>query len=302
MRGRVVLLGAVWLGGCGAVRDRIDAWQHPEQVPPTDAQCRADVPSITCWVRVAGGTFRMGAQATDPAAPNHDPEALPDEGPVRDVTVRPFWILKYEVTGSTFSRCVNDGGCSAEDVAGEGGFSRWAATSVSGVGNLPINGISWDGARRLCAFIGGRLPTEAEWERAARGDDARRFPWGDEPGCGLITTSARYGSAATEEMRTSDCALGEPPLFHDLWGQGPYGTLGQAGSLWEWVEDAYDAEAYAKLPARNPRNTEGELRVQRGGGWLSNDPLELRSAARMAVQPDIKANDVGVRCVFGQGD
>ena len=258
-----------------------------DQPLPAEYKCESKSANTACFVYLPGGTFWMGAQATDPAAPGYDPAARPEEGPVHQVTVSPFRIQRFEAESSAFEVCAREGWCRPDDIAG-GAMSTYQVAEKAGA---PINQLSWEGAQRLCAFLGGRLPTEAEWEFAARGVAGRRFPWGAEPDCGVSPSDpSRVGPQAR-------CEVEGPQATGRLRGSTPEGLMGMAGNVWEWTADGYAPDAYARHAATDPTGPEGATtRVQRGGGWTSEDPLELRSAARGAMRPDQRMPDVGVRC------
>ncbi len=174
---------------------------------------------------VAGGTFAMGA----------DDEGEQDERPRHSVTVGAFWLDETEVTVAAYAECVAAGVCRAPDsLAG----SRLTSGHPEAFkkGDHPVVGVSWFDASGYCAFRGKRLPTEAEWERAARGDDGRHYVWGNE-----APDPARHGVFGG---RLSTEPVGSYPA-----GRGPYGHLDLAGNVWEWMADEYDPYAYRRESA-----------------------------------------------------
>ena len=172
---------------------------------------------------VPGGSFVMGCDAA----------GQEDEHPAHAVTVRSFLLDRTEVTNRAYSVCVNAGKCRAP-LPVTAGRDRFGPDAAFRGPEQPVSSISWDDARTYCAFAGKRLPTEAEFERAARGDDQRTYPWGNEP-----PSADRAVFAAS---RTAD--VGAHPA-----GAGPYGHLDLAGNVWEWVEDLYDPYAYRRSSA-----------------------------------------------------
>ena len=247
-----------------------------------------------CMVRVEGGPFLMGAQSTEPAAPGYDPDAAPDEAPPHRVTLSPFFIHLTEVTAGQYQACANAGACPASEVLSPGGDFNY---NVFGRHLHPMNGISWQGAAAFCRAIGGRLPTEAEWERAARAGDARKYPWGDEPADCLH-------AVMHEGAQPSGCGLDHT---QEAWvppkqGGHPLGLRHMAGNVWEWTADWYDETYYRQSPDRDPRGpNDGTRRVQRGGGFAGADPVELRAAFRAALPPDVRQSDLGFRCAADDG-
>lgn len=254
-------------------------------------------PSDDCFLRVPAGPFRMGAQGAAPTAPGYDPAAEPHEGPVHVVHLDGYWIGRTEFTVSLWQRCVEERWCDPADAAaGSALFNQGSDRR-----NHPINGVTWSGAQRACAWLGGRLPTEAEWERAARGDDLRRWPWGDLPRCGVMphrTTPTGAGASVPDDQAEAECALSGTQSTGRLRGSSPVGALGMGGNVWEWVADWYAPDAYTHHADTNPTGpAHGVARVQRGGGWTSLDPLDLRAAVRAHLRPDQRVHDVGFRCV-----
>ena len=189
-----------------------------------------------------------------------------DERPVRVRTLPAFRIDRTEVTRAMYARCVTARRCPPLPID--------LAADV----DLPVTNVNWSEARAFCAFAGGRLPTEDEWEKAARGSDGREFPWGGELDC----ARANWGNFENE----GPCAGKNPgkPVVAGSTPQGasPFGALDMAGNVWEWVADRYDRD-----PAR---------RVVRGGSCCSYF-VEPRAANRNAWDPGHRDGDLGFRCV-----
>lgn len=290
-------LAAALVGlGCGRPADPapVNDLQLPAGIRemPASFDC-ARSRAIACYVAIPGATFKMGAQATDPAAPGYDPAASPGEGPVHEVTVSPFWMQKHEVSTNIATRCIETGGCDrAEFASGEPLLNLGTDHNEH-----PINAITWEGARQVCAWAGGRLATEAEWELAARGTDGRRWPWGNTVACPTVGVDPKQ---PWEIGHTAPPCLQRGTLpFNDLRGPSPQEVVGMGGSVWEWVADWYAEDAYAQHAAKDPRGPEtGTRRTQRGGGWMDEDPTEMRATNRIGVDPSAKLPDVGARCVW----
>ena len=204
---------------------------------------------------VPGGTFMMGL----------DDRGIPDENPAHAVTVRSFLLDITEVTNEAYRKCVDAGACRRPVYLNteKGGFEP---LEVFRTPNRPVNGVSHEDAEAYCKFAGKRLPSEPEWERAARGDDARLFPWGnDMPSPNL----AVYRSKVT-------APVGSRPK-----GKGPYGHLDMAGNVWEWTASRYDPFAYTRstaaqgIPAECPVILETQNTLRRRGkqGFTGTNPI-----------------------------
>lgn len=258
----------------------------PASGPPDTLRCDHPGHDKRCFVQVPGGTFPMGAQATDPQLPGYDPDARPDEGPVHAVTVSSFWMQADEVQLWDWLECVKSGACpdAPGPVAGLGAMGQTAAQ------------LTWDEARAYCGSLGGRLPTEAEWEFVARSGGDRRFPWGNKPPCALGRSDDAWHQAPPGQRAIVRGCEADSPSARDP-GDLPIRDL--AWGHWEWTADWYDASAYTAAAVTNPKGPPtGTRRVQRGGSWAAEDPVDHRSAARMSMLPDARVFDVGVRCAW----
>ncbi|MEZ0397212.1 MAG: formylglycine-generating enzyme family protein [Anaerolineales bacterium] len=225
---------------------------------------------------IPGGTFWMGSDSTDS-------EADTDEFPRHPVTLDGFYIYTHEVTNEMYARCVAAGGCMPVQMFESGPTSHYDDPAYA---NHPVVGVDWLMARDYCVWAGGRLPTEAEWELAARGLESLRYPWGsEEPACDRVNMLGCRAPADT--VQVGSYALGNSP--YDVWDM--------AGNVWEWVNDWYDEDYYVFSPANNPLGPYyGELKTVRGGG-LYSEPVQMRTAARVGANPHRAYEDVGFRCV-----
>jgi formylglycine-generating enzyme required for sulfatase activity len=212
-------------------------------------------------VLVPSGEFTMGSPAGDI-----------DEQPAHRVLVDAFLMDKYEVSVRQYAAFLQE--------AGGDRPSEWKTMNKTSYQNRPVMGVDWADAVRYCKWIGKRLPTEAEWEKAARGTDGRLFPWGDEPPTPL---HANFGKG-----RSNDPGLLSPVGTLEL-GKSPYGIYDMAGNVWEWVSDWYDENYYKSSPTQNPAGPSmGGFKVIRGGSWASS-PRNLRSADRYWDPPSFRS-------------
>jgi iron(II)-dependent oxidoreductase len=198
-----------------------------------------------------------------------------------------------EVPSSSYARCVSKDTCPVDSVRSDGSLFNLHKQERR---EHPINGVDWRGAAAYCSFIGARLPTEAEWEAAARGDDGRRWPWGSKPGCGV----REHSDNPRWSLQVADAEVCEnvgTVISRETRGDGPFGTNAMAGNVAEWVADWYVADSYAVNP-QGLATAAGQLRVVRGGSWLDSDPSLLRSSARAGIAPESRLPDVGFRCAW----
>jgi formylglycine-generating enzyme required for sulfatase activity len=203
-----------------------------------------------------------------------------DERPARKLYLPAFLIDHHEVTAREYGRCVAAGRCAAPPSPASS-----TARGESARANLPVAAVSFHDAAAYCAFVGKRLPTEQEWEKAARGPTGRRFPWGDDFECGR----GNFGNFGGDGRCAEDGAPGRPVAVGSFKsGASPYGPLDLAGNVWEWVDGRYD---YAPLL----RAEMGALRVLRGGGCCSIFGLP-RASDRLALPAAYRDVDIGFRC------
>lgn len=219
-------------------------------------------------VGIPAGELAMGSDRGDD-----------DEQPVHRIVIKAFYLDAFEVTVSRY----------AEFLASQKSDPpfKWNEALAGPHGNKPVTGVDWYDARDYCRWVGKRLPTEAEWEMAARGTEGRLYPWGDEhPTKGHV-------NAGQTKWRGYDTLtnVGRYEL-----GKSRSGVYDLAGNLWEWVADWYDPAYYQYSPRDNPPGPSvGPLKVMRGGAW-NNDAKSIRSMNRAGYTPDARRNDVGFRC------
>jgi serine/threonine-protein kinase len=210
-----------------------------------------------------------------------------DEHPQHTVRLNDFWIDRTEVTNRQYEQCVQAGACRASTCAGR--------SELDGA-NHPVVCVDWEQARAYCAWVGARLPTEAEWEKAARGTDGRTYPWGntfDGSQLNFCDKNCEFDwkDAASDDGYARTAPVGSYPA-----GASPYGALDMAGNVWEWVADWYAADYYSRSTERNPPGPDsGQYRVLRGGSWW-DDRDRVRSALRAGHDPSDGHYDYGLRC------
>lgn len=233
---------------------------------------------------IPAGSFWMGCNS----AVDNDCDS--DESPYHEVTLSGYYIDKTEVTVDDYADCVTAGACTAPSTA-KANYCNW---EVSGKGNHPVNCVNWSQAGEYCTWAGKRLPTEAEWEKAARGTDGRKYPWGNEDATceyAVMYDGTDYGCGTNS---TWDVCSKSPA------GDSPYGLCDMSGNVWEWVSDWYDFGYYTNSPASNPTGpVSGSDRVVRGGSFDFSGGA-LRASNRNYYNPSYVNDSRGFRCVRPQ--
>ena len=213
-------------------------------------------------VYIPEGSFQMGGL---------DPRAASDEKPVHKVEMKGYWIDKTEVTNAMFLQCVQSGTCTPPQVTSSESNSSYFNNAE--FNDFPVINVTWDSAKQYCEWAGRRLPTEAEWEYAARGTTAGTYPWGEDAP-DETRANFNYMSGDTSQV-------GSYPA-----GASSFGALDMAGNVFEWTNDYYDENYYASGPASNPTGPELRTayfnRVVRGGSFADAE-VELRTSSRSSV-------------------
>jgi formylglycine-generating enzyme required for sulfatase activity len=223
------------------------------------------------------------------------------------VTLSGYCIDRTEVTVAAYTQCVASGHCTAAEERAKDDSDNLCNGTRADRQNHPVNCVDWDQASAYCALVNKRLPSEAEWEYAARGGDGRTYPWGNEApsakrlnACGSECRAVRnrFGVDASVMYEDRDGWEGTAPVGSFQSGVGPFGALDMAGNVWEWTADWYGE--YTARTSTNPRGPkEGTARVMRGGGWSDLDASWERGADRGWHAPGNRLTVLGLRCARG---
>ena len=273
-------------------------------VQPTDTAMPTHVPTSTpvptlapgdIWTRpadgmvmvyVPAGEFEMGS--TDGAS---------DEQPVHTVALDAYWIDRTEVTNEQYGKCVAAGAC---DSPWESGSStRDSYYGNTAYADYPVIYVSWHDAEDYCKWAGGRLPSEAEWEYAARGQKGREFPWGDVFDGTLLNYCDANCRFDYKDSEHDDGYADTAPVGSYPGGASWIGAQDMAGNVWEWAADWYDEDYYGESSSENPVGpSSGEYRVVREDSWFI-DLLNVRAATRTWFSPGVSLDSIGFRCARG---
>ncbi len=280
----VILLLSIAAAACAPVSGQ----PLPGQPGPTGQAPTLD-PNITRppvgeMALVPGGTFTMGHSADQGLAECKKHRADCDrawfavEEPAHSVEVSAFYMDVYEVTNGAYKACETDGKCKPPRLNNSANHKEYYGNAE--FDNYPVINVDWESARTYCEWRGARLPTEAEWEKAARGSDGRTFPWGE----GIDITRTNY----------FDSKLGDPVAVGSYeTGKSVDGLYDMAGNVWEWMADWY--EAYPGGSATASPDFGQKTRTLRGGAFL--DPANsLQSAFRGGLDPTRSFGNIGFRC------
>ncbi|MEO5957057.1 MAG: formylglycine-generating enzyme family protein [Nitrospiraceae bacterium] len=233
-------------------------------------------------ILIPTGPFTMGSN-----------DSLPNERPEHRVTLDAFFIDQYEVTLSLYRKFLE---------SGKGEFPpTWDDEAATTVGDRPATGMKWESAAAYCQWAEKRLPTEAEWEKAARGTDGRRYPWGDmQPFVDIANYNRGLWVNEAITLVAVTSGLEGMSVRHGLkeGGKSPFGLFHMAGNAAEWVADWYGRDYYQKTSEKNPPGPAiGEKRVLRGGSW-ADLPTALRVTARFSAEADYEDRTIGFRCAM----
>ena len=245
-------------------------WMAPSEAQqPAETTVKAQ--DGTPMALILEGEFEMGS---------HAHEGEPDERPRHRVYLPAFYMDKYQVTAARYAKFL--------EASKREPPRFWSEVRLSEEGDRPVVGVDWMEAEAYCRWTGKRLPTEAEGEKAARGTDGRKYPWGnDEP----TRQHANFGQDKEENE-----AMPLTPVGRYEAGKSPYGIYDMAGNVWEWTADWYDEKYYSQSAARSPKGpAKGLTKVTRGGAW-DRHQFNLRTANRSSMNPTDRIKSLGFRC------
>ena len=258
--------------------------------PPSGGEKRKNPADGAALIYVPAGSFQMGLtddQARfllDMCDNCSDTTIFDASQPVHDVYLDGYWIYRTEVSNAMYAQCVSAGDC--DPPASFSSQTHKSYYDKASYANYPVMHVNWDAANRYCHWAGGRLPTEAEWEKAGRGTDGRLFPWGDQ--------------LSTQKLANVHQLVGDVTAVDDYEsGASPYGVLNMSGNVWEWVADWYAAGYYRQNSDwNNPLgpSSGGSLRSGRGGSWYWSASVSS-VGLRDWWQPGKEGSGVGFRCM-----
>ena len=263
---------------------------------PVKTNVRRPAPSKKGMVYIPGGWFRMST-------------GFENKG-YRRVWVKAYYIDTTEVRNSDYARFIDAGGYSKKEYWSPAGWRwlqkskvtapRWWQEQRYNIGRSfpehPVGGVSWYEADAYARWVGKRLPTEAEWERASRGDGKMFFPWGNDP---VDYNGKVYANFSSHD----DGYIYAAPVKSYPQGKSPFGCWNMVGNVWEWVQDWYvNSEDYKKLPEKNPvNNTPGGMKMLRGGSWYRSASFYIMYYRFKAEAGSRKYDDFGFRCALDVG-
>lgn len=281
-----LLVGIIFLSACSGLPFAASATPQPAPI-----QTQVNATDGKTMVRVAAGEFTMGTSDAQKARIGDqfgvNPTLLSNESPVTKLSLAEFWIDRTPVTNAEYKKYIDANPKQAVPFVDESAvvsfnWDKTARTFPTERGEYPVVLVNWNDANAYCQWAGGRLPTEAEWEKAARGTDGRLYPWGND----WDTTKAN-----SSEQRNGDATpVGKYPS-----GASPYGALDMVGNVWQWTGSLDKPYPYAASDGREDAEAVG-ARITRGGAWSFGPSID-RVSLRNRFDPQTASLSIGFRCV-----
>jgi formylglycine-generating enzyme required for sulfatase activity len=304
-----VIVGMVGFGSRGFGPERVpadaalhDTWTRPADemvmvyVPAGEFQMGGDDDDVDYALELCD-EYHRGCHVCDPTRDVCKREWFEDQQPAHAVALDGFWIDQTEVTNAQYQRCVEAEACDPPEKSSLYTLDFYYGNSA--YDDYPVIHVDWHQAAAYCEWAGARLPTEAEWEYAARGPQGRTFPWGSEFDGTLLNYCDVNCWLAWRGDTFDDGYADTAPVGSFPAGASWCDALDLAGNVWEWVADWYDADYYSCSPSQNPTGpSSGERRVLRGGSW-GLEPIYAHSTYRGTDYPDSTKIYRGIRCVRG---
>jgi formylglycine-generating enzyme required for sulfatase activity len=272
------------------------------EIPPTPTQENYKVSEIDNMemIYITGGEFIMGTEDIEAQRILEGNGRQYPETPMHKVTLDGFWIDKFEVTNGQYAKCVESGACepAKQNNAIFAGDEYYTSPEYA---NYPVINVTWYKARAYCAWAGRRLPTEAEWEKAARGTDGRKYTWGNEPVSSDVANFCdKYCTARYPNPKFNDGFPETAPVGSFPKGASPYGVMDMAGNVWEWTSSIPMPYPYNPTDGREAKqdvkyDSKWPERVWRGGTW-TNGYSWLRASLRYRSVANYWNNNLGFRC------
>jgi len=243
-------------------------------------------------ILIPAGTFEMGC------VPGDD-WCFGDEKPLHEVYLDPYFIDKFEVTNARYAACVEASGCKPPLAANSETRRQYYGNAE--FDTYPVLMVDWSMADAFCRWEGKRLPSEAEWQKAARGTSPRIYPWGEEtPGpldCDILNFYSGNEVPSGGQMPSLFCSGDTTAVGSYPKGASAYGVMDMGGNVWEWVNDWYRNTYYAESPTHNPTGPErGATRITMGGSW-ADERRDARISNRPEADPTQWGRIIGFRCV-----
>lgn len=305
--GIIIFIIAIVLSGCDSTPEPDAVISSLTNTPnttdsPSDTQFPPKLSVTIDMILIPAGEFEMGqnpdtgleeCQKLFEPWPNREGKkckrnGFEDEEPVHLVYLDDYYIDKFEVTTADYQLCVEVGACDPPKSSST--YSHEDYYRNPKFADYPVVYISWFDAKSFCEWRGSRLPTEAEWEKSARGTDGRIYPWGN-------SFDGSIGNFCDRDYEFIDGFKDNSPVGYYPEGTSPYGVMDLAGNAWEWVADWYGFNYFSSSPGENPQGPpDGSQRVLKGGTRRCEGFYDVRAADRIGWFPEFKYDYIGFRC------